>query len=79
MVRNYFKGAFRYLLRYKTYTAINISGLAVGIAACILIMLFVKSEFSYDQFHSKADRIYRAWKQEKYEGQEDFEYRVALR
>ena len=70
MFRNYLKVATRYLLRYKSYTAINISGLAVGITACILIMLFVKSEFSYDKFHSQADRIYRAWQHEKYEGQD---------
>src|SRR5258706_13803144 len=70
MIRNYLKVAMRYLLRYKTYTAINIFGLAVGITACILIMLFVKSEFTYDKFHGKSDRLYRAWQQEKYEGQE---------
>ena len=70
MIRNYLKVALRYLLRYKSYTAINISGLAVGITACILIMLFVKSEFSYDKFHSNSDRLYRAWQHEKYEGQD---------
>jgi len=70
MIRNYLKVAMRYLLRYKTYTAINIFGLAVGITACILIMLFVKSEFTYDKFHSKSDRLYRAWQHEKYEGQD---------
>jgi len=70
MIRNYLKVALRYLLRYKSYTAINILGLAVGVTSCILIMLFVKSEFSYDTFHSKSDRLYRAWQQEKYEGQD---------
>ncbi|WP_336517735.1 ABC transporter permease [Pollutibacter soli] len=70
MIRNYLKVALRYLFRYKTYTAINITGLAVGIAACILIMLFVKSEFTYDKFHSKSDQVYRAWQHEKYEGQD---------
>ncbi|MES1218362.1 MAG: ABC transporter permease, partial [Bacteroidota bacterium] len=70
MIRNYLKVAMRYLLRHKSYTAINISGLAVGITSCILIMLFVKSEFSYDKFHDKADRLYRAWQHEKYEGQD---------
>jgi len=70
MVRNYLKVALRYLLRYKSYTAINIFGLAVGIAACILIMLFVKSEFSYDRFHTRSGRLYRAWQYEKYEGQD---------
>jgi putative ABC transport system permease protein len=70
MLRNYLKVALRYLLRYKQYTAINIMGLAVGIACCILIMLFVRSEFSYDRFNSKADRIYRLWQFEKYEDQQ---------
>ena len=70
MIKNYFKTALRYLFRNKGYTAINILGLAIGITSCILIMLFVRSEFSYDKFHSKADRTYRAWLHEKYEGQE---------
>ncbi len=69
MLRNYFKVALRYLLRNKSYSSINILGLAIGIACCILIMLFVRSEWSYDRFHSKASRIYRAWLFEKYEGQ----------
>ncbi|MEP6712338.1 MAG: ABC transporter permease [Ferruginibacter sp.] len=70
MLKNYLKVAIRYLLRYKSYTAINILGLAVGITCCMLIMLFVKSELSYDKFHSKANRIYRVWQHEKSEGQE---------
>jgi len=70
MIKNYFKVAIRYLLRHKGYTAINILGLAVGITCCILIMLFVRSEFSYDRFHTKADRIYRVSQHEKYEGQD---------
>ena len=70
MIKNYFKVAVRYLLRNKGYTAINILGLAIGIACCLLIMLFVRSEWSYDRFHTKSDRLYRAWLQENYgEGQ----------
>ncbi|HYE54263.1 MAG TPA: ABC transporter permease, partial [Chitinophagaceae bacterium] len=71
MLRNYFKVTIRYLLRYKEYTAINILGLAVGITCCVLIMLFVRSEWSYDKFHKKSDRLYRIWQHEKYQG-EDF-------
>jgi putative ABC transport system permease protein len=71
MFRNYFKVAFRHLLRNKGYTTINILGLATGITCCILIMLFVRSEFSYDKFHGKSDRIYRAWVREHYEKQDD--------
>ena len=56
MIRNYLKVAMRYLLRNKGYTTINILGLAIGISCCVLIMLFVRSEFSYDKFHSKYRR-----------------------
>ncbi len=69
MLSNYFKVALRYLMRNRGYTVINIFGLAIGITCCVLIMLFVRSEWSYDRFHSKADRIYRVWLQEIYEGQ----------
>jgi putative ABC transport system permease protein len=69
MIRNYLKVALRYLARNKGYTIINVVGLAIGITCCILIMLYVRSEWSYDKFHSKSDRIYRAWLYEKYEGQ----------
>ncbi|HEU4609606.1 MAG TPA: ABC transporter permease, partial [Chitinophagaceae bacterium] len=69
MLKNYFKVALRYLSKHKGYTFINVLGLSVGIACCILIMLFVKSEWSFDRFHSKSDRLYRAWLEEHYEGQ----------
>src|SRR5688500_15662158 len=68
MIFNQLKTAFRYLSRHKGYAFINIAGLSVGIACCLLIMLFVRSEWSYDRFHSKADRIYRVWLDEIYEG-----------
>jgi len=69
MLRNYFKVAFRYLAKHKGYTFINVTGLSVGIACCILIMLFVKSEWSFDRFHSKTERIHRAWLEEHYQGE----------
>jgi putative ABC transport system permease protein len=69
MLKNYLKVAFRYLRKHKGYTFINTLGLAVGVACCILIMLFVKSEWSFNRFHSKGDRIYRAWLQEHYQGE----------
>lgn len=59
MLLNYLKTAFRNLARYKTYTAINILGLAFGLAACWLIVLYVADELSYDRYHAKADRVYR--------------------
>lgn len=69
MLSNYLKVTIRYLGKHKGYTLINVIGLSVGIACCILIMLFVKSEWSFDRFHSKADRIYRAWLEEHYQGE----------
>ncbi len=59
MFKNYFKVASRNLRRQKLYSFINIGGLALGIACCVLLFLFVQHEWTYDQFHEKADRIYR--------------------
>lgn len=59
MIKNYLTIAFRNFLRYKLYSVINILGLSIGIAFCILIYLFVQFEFSMDQFHKHKDRIYR--------------------
>jgi len=59
MLKNYLKIALRNLLKYKGYSLINIFGLAVGMASCILILLYVHDELSYDQHHEKADQIYR--------------------
>ena len=69
MRRTYFKVALRYLSKHKGYTFINVFGLGVGIGCYILIMLFVKSEWSFDRFHQKSDRIYRAWLEEHYQGE----------
>ena len=59
MIKNYFKTAFRNLLRNKNFTIINIAGLAVGIAVCLCIFLVIQFELSFDNFHAKKDRIYR--------------------
>ncbi|MBA4144332.1 MAG: macrolide ABC transporter permease [Cytophaga sp.] len=59
MLSNYFKIAFRTLLRFKGYAAINLFGLALGLATGISIMIYVLDEISYDQFHAKGDRLYR--------------------
>lgn len=69
MIKNILKVAFRYLAKHKGYTFINILGLAVGIAAVLLITLFVRSEWSFDSMHSKGDRIHRAWLNEHYQGE----------
>jgi putative ABC transport system permease protein len=59
MINNYLKIAFRNLKKYKSYSLINIAGLAIGMACCVLIILFIQDELSYDRYHEKADRIYR--------------------
>jgi ABC-type antimicrobial peptide transport system permease subunit len=59
MIRNYFKTAFRNLSRNRNYTIINIAGLAVGIAVCMMIFIIIKYQTSFDDFHLKKDRIYR--------------------
>ena len=61
MFRNYLKIAVRNLLKNKVYSLINIFGLAIGIAFCILTLLYVRYEWSYDTFHEKADRIFRVY------------------
>jgi len=59
MIRNYLKTAFRNIKKFKAYSLINILGLAIGMACCILIVLFVQDELSYDRYHENADRIVR--------------------
>ncbi len=59
MIKHYFKIAFRNLWKNKGFSAINIIGLAVGLATCLLMLFYVTDELSYDKFNEKADRIYR--------------------
>jgi putative ABC transport system permease protein len=59
MLKNYFVTAIRNIRRRLSYSALNIFGLAVGLASCLLILLFVNDELLYDQFHPEADRLYR--------------------
>lgn len=59
MFKTYFKLAYRNILKDKAYSIINISGLAIGLASSILILLWVQNELSYDKFHKNAGRIYR--------------------
>ena len=61
MFRNYLTVAYRNLVRYKVYSAINITGLAIGIAFCILTFLYIHHEWTYDAFHKNADQIYRVY------------------
>ncbi len=59
MWKNYFKIALRNLRKHKVSTVINVGGLALGLACCILLFLFVRHEWTFDRFHEKADRIHR--------------------
>jgi len=59
MLKNYLRVAFRNLWRHKGFSLLNILGLTIGMSACFLIFLYVKFELSYDDFHSKGNRIYR--------------------
>ena len=59
MFKNYLKIALRNLLRHKAFTFINLSGLAIGLACCIIIFMFVRSQTGHDQYHTLKDRLYR--------------------
>ncbi len=58
MFKNYLKIALRNFSRNKAFTFINILGLAIGMAVCIMLLLWVQNEFSYDKFHTNSDQIY---------------------
>jgi putative ABC transport system permease protein len=72
MLRNNLKIAIRSLLKQKAYTLINVAGLAVGIASCLIIVLFIDHEFSYDTFIPDHERIYRMSLERKYPNHSTF-------
>lgn len=59
MLKNFFKTAYRNIVKYKAYSVINFIGLTCGLALSLLIITYVRSELGYDRFHEKADRLYR--------------------
>ena len=61
MIKNYFKIALRNLLKYKGHSLINIVGLAIGVASCILIAFYIQHELNYDRFFRNGDRIFRVY------------------
>lgn len=61
MLRNYLIVAYRNLMRQKVYSLINVAGLSIGIAFCILAFLYIRREWTYDTFHQNAERIYRVY------------------
>ncbi|NOX17728.1 MAG: FtsX-like permease family protein [Chlorobi bacterium] len=73
MLKNYFITAYRNLLRNKTYAFINIFGLGFSVGAVILVLLYIRFEFSYDNFHKDGDRIYRISVESFREGNLEYE------
>lgn len=70
MLKNYYKVAVRNILKYKLFSAINILGMTIGITSCLMIILYVSHELSYDKFHADADRIYQVGLNGKIGGQD---------
>jgi putative ABC transport system permease protein len=65
MIKNFFKIAYRNILRNKGFSIINISGLAIGMTSAMMILLWVKNEMSYDNFYKNSNRLYQAWNKDK--------------
>ncbi len=70
MFRNYFNVAVRNILKHKFFSAINILGMTIGVTACLLLILYVSDELSYDRFHTNAERIYQVGLHGKIAGQD---------
>ncbi|QHT67035.1 ABC transporter permease [Rhodocytophaga rosea] len=77
MLHNYLIIAYRNLLRHKSFSAINIIGLAIGMAACLVILHYISFELSYDRFHEKGERIYRI-RNDHYDNKGDFSHKRAI-
>ncbi len=69
MWNNYIKIAWRNFRNGRLYSLINVLGLSIGAAVCLLILVYVTNEWSYDRFHAKAGRTYRMWQKEHYRGE----------
>ncbi|RFZ94206.1 ABC transporter permease [Mucilaginibacter conchicola] len=78
MLKNYFKIAWRNILRHKAYSIINISGLTVGIAACLLIFVILQFETSYNKFNANYKNIYHIITEQKQEGNMSFNPGVSV-
>src|SRR5882757_8426563 len=71
MIKNYIKSAFRGLMKNKGFTFINVFGLALGLATCLLIVFYVFDELSFDNYNTKAERIFRVNNNIKFGGNEN--------
>src|SRR5450755_4344271 len=69
MLKNFFKIAFRNLWKNKGFSVINITGLAIGMASAMLLLLWIYDEVSYDRFQVKKDRIYDVWNRAEFSGE----------
>jgi putative ABC transport system permease protein len=69
MFRNYIKTAWRNLMKNKGFSFINITGLAIGMAAAILILLWIQNEMRRDRQYPKSDRLYLMYNRDKFSGQ----------
>lgn len=76
MLKNYLKITYRNFIKQKVYSTLNVSGLAIGIACSILILMYINDELSYDKFHSKSHRTYRVL--EKFESEGVGEHSASL-
>lgn len=74
MIKNYFLVAWRNIIRNKVFSAINISGLALGLACSLLIMLWVQDERNVDGFHAHGDQLYQVYVRQSYDGKVDANY-----
>jgi putative ABC transport system permease protein len=76
MLKNYLKIAWRNLFKNKFFSAINIFGLALGMACSILILLWVQNELSIDSFHANSNRLYSVYERQYYDNKIEGQYRV---
>ena len=74
MIKNYFKIAWRNLVKNKVHSFINIAGLSVGLACSLLILLWVQNELSVDAFHKNGSRLYKVYEREYYKDHVDGNY-----
>ncbi|RYZ20771.1 MAG: ABC transporter permease, partial [Sphingobacteriales bacterium] len=74
MIRNYFKTAIRNLIRQKSFTLINVTGLAIGLTCSLLVWLWVQDEKSIDTFHSNNETLYQVYERHFYDGKIDAGY-----
>src|SRR3954468_24579800 len=74
MIKNYFKIAWRNIIRNKTFSFINIMGLALGLACSLLIMLWVNDEKSVDAFHANGKYLYQVYERNFYDGKVTADY-----